>query len=533
MAQSLLTRTLILAAACLATSAVFADTARNYFEDGNRLFRDDLYWAALLRYQQALDAGLGTPRLHYNMGVTHYRAGQYRRARASLEKAAQSPQLAPLAHYNLGLNAWRAGNNDDAMRFLRRARTQNQNNQVARLARRAMARLETVEEVEEAVSERAPRRPPPERRSTKFDIRAKVGFGNNDNVYRSPSSDYVDLANPAQPVVTPQVTSGAFLPVELTLRYNLNSTEFENFYVAYRAKGDYYQDKELDTANEFVQEISFGNSFIRKRDDGVRTTVFSAFKIGQHIETFFDPDDGAERDIDGVGIGDRFNFLRYGPELRIRRAGERLALGFKFRGQLRNYEDVELVPEYDHEFLSAGLHGQYKFTSTSLIRFDVEAMARRYGDRPSFDLDGRQRIGNPGVEYSYLVASVTARQRITRNAWFGVEYERTDRTDRYVGYNDYLRDSFGFEARWRPSDRFSIEANARYSLYDFPNAFAFNNDQLSRKTLESAIGSVEAEWRLTRRLSLVGELEHRETVSNDSRIQFDQNRFLLSVSWEQ
>ncbi|MEM1176113.1 MAG: tetratricopeptide repeat protein [Pseudomonadota bacterium] len=533
MAKSLFAKFLLVATACLAVSTAIADTADNYFQDGNRLFRDDLYWAALLRYQQALDAGLDTPRLHYNIGVTHYKAGQYRRARESLTKAAESPELAAVAHYNLGLNAWRAGSTDEALRWLRRARTQNQNAQVSRLARRAIARVSEVQEVEEATAERVPRRRPPERRTTKLDINASIGFGNNDNVYRSPGSNYVDLANPAQPVVVPEITSGAFLPVELTLRYNLNSTEFENFYVAYRLKGDYYQDKELDNANEFVQEISFGNSFIRERDDGVRTTVFSAFKIGQHVETYFDPDDGLERDVAGVGIGDRLNFLRYGPELRVRRSGERLALGFKFKGQLRNYEDVEVVPEYDHEYLMLGLHGQYKFTRTSLIRVDVEAMTRSYGDRPSFDLDGRQRIGNPGVEYTYLVASVTARQRLTRNAWFGVEYERTDRTDGHVGYNDYLRDTFGFEARWRPSPRFSIEANARYSLYDFPNAFAFNNDQLSRKTLESAVGTVEAEWRLTRRLSLLGELQHRETVSNDSRIQFDQNRFMLSVSWRQ
>ena len=33
-------------------------TAYETFQDGNRLFRDDLYWAALLRYRQAAEAGL-------------------------------------------------------------------------------------------------------------------------------------------------------------------------------------------------------------------------------------------------------------------------------------------------------------------------------------------------------------------------------------------------------------------------------------------------------------------------------------------
>jgi hypothetical protein len=30
-------------------------TGEQYFADANRLFRDDLYWAALLRYRQAMD----------------------------------------------------------------------------------------------------------------------------------------------------------------------------------------------------------------------------------------------------------------------------------------------------------------------------------------------------------------------------------------------------------------------------------------------------------------------------------------------
>ncbi len=59
-----------------------AMTAEQYFADGNRLFRDDLYWAALLRYRQAADEGLSSPLLHYNMGIAHYRAGQHVRAGA-------------------------------------------------------------------------------------------------------------------------------------------------------------------------------------------------------------------------------------------------------------------------------------------------------------------------------------------------------------------------------------------------------------------------------------------------------------------
>jgi hypothetical protein len=38
---------------------------------------------------------------------------------------------------------------------------------------------------------------------------------------------------------------------------------------------------------------------------------------------------------------------------------------------------------------------------------------------------------------------------------------------------------------------------------------------------------------MTPRLSLVGEARYRETVSNDTRIQFERNQFVLGVRWEQ
>ena len=63
--------------ALLPAGPALAATASELFADGNRLFRDDLYWAALLRYREASDAGMDTPLLNYNTGVAHYRARQH------------------------------------------------------------------------------------------------------------------------------------------------------------------------------------------------------------------------------------------------------------------------------------------------------------------------------------------------------------------------------------------------------------------------------------------------------------------------
>ncbi len=191
------------------------------------------------------------------------------------------------------------------------------------------------------------------------------------------------------------------------------------------------------------------------------------------------------------------------------------------------------LPEYDHEYFLINLYGQYKFTKTSLFRVTTEYYSRRYGDRPSYDLNGQQLLGNPNVRYDYYSLGLRARQRITNSMWFGFDVERTERIDQYVGYNNYTRDSFRFDFHWTLGDRFDLELHSVYRLYDFPNAFAFHNPVAGRKTQESADGTIVGTFRMTRHLSLVGEARYRETVSNDTRIQYERRQYILGVRWQQ
>jgi len=192
-----------------------------------------------------------------------------------------------------------------------------------------------------------------------------------------------------------------------------------------------------------------------------------------------------------------------------------------------------LVPEYDHEYFVFGGNAQYKFATSSLLRFTVEKSSRRYSGRPSYDLNGNQLVTNPAVRYDYLEFGLLARQRITDDIWFGFGYELMDREDRYVGYNDFTRDTYSFEFHWSPGRRFDLETNAYYRVYDYPNAFAFNNPVAGPKTLESVDGTLLATWRMTTRLKLVAEIVYRETASTDTRIEYDRTRYSLGVVWEQ
>jgi len=79
--------------------------------------------------------------------------------------------------------------------------------------------------------------------------------------------------------------------------------------------------------------------------------------------------------------------------------------------------------------------------------------------------------------------------------------------------------------------RLDLTVAGHYRLYDFPNAFAFNNPDQGVKTLESQDIDVSASYRMTRSLFLVLEASIAERVSTDSRIEFQRSQFVLGVHW--
>ncbi len=522
---------LLLVLACLPQVASAQSGAVASFEDGNRLFRDDLYWAALLRYREAADAGLDTPMLHFNTGVAHYRADQHIRARDSLIRAAENPQLRAIAHYNLGLNAWAAGNEDEAVDWFRRAYDQQENEKIREYATVALARLQALQrEADPVVQLRADRREK-EKPMANFEIAARVGAGSDDNIFRAPGQPYVDFSDPALPIVTPEKYSATFVPVDFRAKYQVNSLKWENFFGAYRMSGRFYDGDIESNADEYVHELRFGSEFDR-RDEDRRRRVYSAFVIAKHHEQYVDPDTGAPRISNGVDISDRMNYVRYGPRLTTVQKFGNFSFGLRMKGELWDYEETGVVPEYDHEYFLFGGNAQYKFGPSTLVRLTVEKSSRRYNSRPSFDLNGNQLITNPAVRYDYLEYGLTARQRLTDDIWFGFSFEMMDREDRYLGYNDFSRNSYNFEFHWDAGRRFDFEIGATYRDYDYPNAFAFHEPIAGPKTLETMDSEVLGTWRLTRRFSLIADVDYREAASTDTRIEYDRMRYSLSLIWD-
>lgn len=92
------------------------------FEAGKKAFGSGDYALAVEYFEQARDAGLGGPAVHYNIAVAQYELGSYRSARETFALIARDfPAMRALAEYNLGLVAEKLGEDDVAEAHFRRA----------------------------------------------------------------------------------------------------------------------------------------------------------------------------------------------------------------------------------------------------------------------------------------------------------------------------------------------------------------------------------------------------------------------------
>jgi tetratricopeptide (TPR) repeat protein len=130
-----------LCALALAASALAASPGEEAFHRGFEAFRAGNYAAALRSFQEARRAGVDSPQLHHNLGVTYYRLGRYAEAELEFRALAQVPAWAALAHYNLGLTAQRAGRADEAAAHFTRAHREANETGLRLLAATALERM--------------------------------------------------------------------------------------------------------------------------------------------------------------------------------------------------------------------------------------------------------------------------------------------------------------------------------------------------------------------------------------------------------
>lgn len=118
------------------------DAADIAFEAGVALTRQGRFAEALSQFIAAEAAGDHSARLYFNLGVVHYRLGQFDPAREAFARAALDPETADLANYNRGLVALAADDRAEAARWFRQVERDGREPSLRALAQRALARAQ-------------------------------------------------------------------------------------------------------------------------------------------------------------------------------------------------------------------------------------------------------------------------------------------------------------------------------------------------------------------------------------------------------
>jgi hypothetical protein len=505
---------LVLGFTLLAPSLATADSdaAQAAFDKANAAFRNEDYAGALASYNEAFNLGKDSARLFYNMGLAHYRLGQYSQARWAFTEAAKDERTAALAYYQLGVLANRDGDKKAAEEWFKKSRAKADSPKLRLMSERA---LETIGA------------PPP-----RFEARLGVGFGYDDNAFRTPSDPYIDLAREPPVLVVPIVQSGSYIPVRIGARYLNPVSERSTFVASYRHRGYYYTDSALENADEFDHRLEF--EMERALGDGESSSQqFSyAAVVRSHGETNFDRDDGLDRFDDGESLADRYDYNGIGVEAELRNRIGRTRYEIYGGYAMRDYEDVPTASSYD--LTDSWLHGALKIPLARSTRVEVgyRYRLRLFDERRARDENGDSSSANPNLEYQYGTLDIGVRHRFSETIVGELIYSRTDREDRFVGYNNYTRDKITLETTFELSDNFVAEVELSYRDQQYPNAFAFNNPTQAAKEYQELEVEASARYRFTDQLSLRFDLEQDDVESSDPRGEYDRLRMSLGVFWD-
>jgi tetratricopeptide (TPR) repeat protein len=504
---------LVLIATSLLTNAAYGDTvaAQERFESGNIAFENGDFSAALDDYNEALTLGKNTPRLFYNIGLSHYRLGQYSQAKSALLESSTDSEMAALSYFVLGAVADKEGDSDAATEWFKLSYDLASSDKLRRKAKNALNEYSIPE--------------------TESLVELSAGLGYDSNAYRSPDAPYIDLSKTIPTLVVPVVQTGMYVPVRVRAAISKPVSNRSYLVASYRLRAINHADTELTNADESSHRVAIGMARDLGRERSRNRRMSIDLVIRRHDETNFDRDDGLDRFDQGSSIADRYSYLGTGAEVELKNRLGRYRYELTGGFEERDYEDVPTASSYD--LSSYWLGGAFKIPlgDASRLKFAYEYYVRDFDQRRSKDLTGDASLLNPPIEYQYNIFEAGIRHRFNEKLVTEFIYYYTTRTDEFLGYNDYTKSKIRLDTTFEFSDRLDASIQVDYRDQDYPNAFAFDDPGQARKVYEELQLIVKAEYRLTDQFSLRADVKLESVESSDTRGEYDRALASIGVTW--
>ncbi len=489
---------------------------------GKQAFGAGDYLAALAAFETALREGQNSASLQFNLGVTYYKLGRHAQAEQVFLRAAEDPKLAPRAHQNLGLVHLAMGDRSGAREWFAKAAAGTDDDKQRALAVSAAEALQDIE---------VPATTDPTASRFNVDLRIRSSLGYDDNVYLSPDEMYIDLARPSEPLVTPDVQSGFFIPLRASGKVNYHAQPHLDLIGEYRFNGDFYIEGNLDNADRTSHILTSGAKIYFDDNDSPRDSFYGGLKVLRRIRSNYDRDTGDDRTVDGQDITDRYTYTSIGIEFQyLKHFGDfRFSLDGEFDD--RDYENQIVVTEYDQKRYKIGGSVRYRFSRDTRVTLEYHYLNEDYSERPSRDLMGDVSVTNPTLQYDYHKFELQLRQRLGSDWRAYVTYYHDERQDQFAGYNDYTTSEIESRLLYRGHPRLSAELRLSYWDRNYDNAFAFNNPVVGQKMSDGLEARVLTNYQFKENLALRGEIRYWNSDSNDIRLKYDRTYASIGLEW--
>jgi hypothetical protein len=368
-------------------------------------------------------------------------------------------------------------------------------------------------------------------RPGEFRLHLSAAYGTDDNPNRSPSDPYVDLALDDEPLVLPDPIETTYLPLDIDAEYVLHNEPGDtDFIFGYELDGDYYG--EYFANDEVTQRFRMGADVNLDAGRGRKRTIGSSIFATHHYQRDVDLEDGVDRVIaDDYEIYRRFSFRSAGLESDFTYSLGNWNWGFDVRLEHRDYDEVPIVADFDDDIYVIKTRVEYAVNSATSVHLGLQRYRRAFERLPSRDLDGTLLSTNPPLEYDYGAVELGMDRQLGQRFQLEATYRRSDRTDDFVGYEDYTQTAVGLRASYRATRNLWMSLGMETRSYEYPNAFAFNNPAAGRRELEDTVADFSAEYELSRRWSVIASLALTDVTSTDARAAYTRMRSTFGAVW--
>jgi hypothetical protein len=358
---------------------------------------------------------------------------------------------------------------------------------------------------------------------------AKTGLGYDSNVYKAPSSAYLDLATGV--AMNPSTKSGFFVPYELEAEVEKKHAQNVKLSGAAKLDGSQYVGGGVTNASEYSVRLNGGAEYVFARKSKAENALYAGAIVEKHNQVYVDHDSGATMTTGGgADISTRYNYMSIGGEVKYRHGIGRIDYGFNGKVLLNDYDNPPGVNQLDHSYIKIGAETSMPAFAKTRLNLSFDHTVRDYTTRHSRDAQGSLLNANPLLVYTYDKVGATMRKRITPEWQAYLDYDYLMRADNNVGYNDYSQQRIGgrvlFE-QGRIKGRVALHHWAR----DYPNGYAFDDPAGGTKTYSGNDLKVSGELAHGKNSAFWAELVYDAQSTTDLRYDYVRTMIMGGMSW--